>query len=75
MDGIDQEINSCESAGEEGTPLPVIVLRDSIYTKQMKKERHDSPKYAYCHMGVYVMWILLCVLLPQRTGGSSRGGW
>ncbi len=59
MDGIDQEINSCESAGEEGAPLPVIVLRHGIYTKQMKK---DSPKYAYCHTGVYVMWILLCTL-------------
>lgn len=30
MDGIDQEINSCESAGQERTPLPVIVLSTQV---------------------------------------------
>ncbi len=39
MDGIDQEINSCESAGEEGAPLPVIVLRRHIHKTNEKIKR------------------------------------
>lgn len=73
MDGIDQKINSCESAGQEGTPLPVIVLRDDTHTKQMNKKKiftilqnMHMVTCMYCHLSTQVE-------VAQEDGGLRAG--
>lgn len=39
MDGIDQEVDGGEAAGEEGAPLPVVVLPGRRNTAEVRESQ------------------------------------